>query len=155
MKTAIARMAAWGCAAGVIATVGACGTTLKGRAITGSAGIVTVVPDDGARDERPGIEGVEVTIRTAGGGIIGTTTSEPDGRFTLKTTNDLARGRVEVIAEREGYPRQRGTVTFPGSRHLLLVILPERGGGDEVGEGSGAEEIGGAGGNGGGAGEGR
>ena len=138
MRSGIARIAAWGCAAGMVAGMAACaGAQLKGRAITGPAGVVAVVPDDGAHDGRPGAQGVEVTVRTAGGGIIGTAVSRGDGRFSLKTTSDRARGRVEVIAEREGYPRQRGTVVFPGPRHLLLVILPERGGGDEIGAGEG------------------
>jgi hypothetical protein len=137
MRARIARIAAWSCAAGMVAGTAACGTQMKGRAITGSAGIVTVVPDDGAHEDRPGVEGVEVTVRTAGGGIIGTATSKADGRFSLKTSSDRARGQVEVIAEREGYPRQRGTVVFPGAGRLLLVILPERDGDAEIGAGEG------------------
>jgi hypothetical protein len=139
MRARIARAVAWVGAAVMIGHMAACtGTQLRGRAITGSAGVVAVVPNDGAHDDRPGVEGVQVTVRAAGAGgaVIGTAVSKADGRFSFSTSTQRARGQVEVVAEREGYPRQRGSVVFPGQGHLLLVILPERGG-DEVGAGSG------------------
>src|SRR5690606_6431741 len=110
---------------------------VKGRAITGSAGIVTVVPNDATHDGRPGVEGVQITVRAAGAGgaMVWTGVPRADGRLSFSTPSRLARGPIEVAPEREGYPRQRGTVVFPGAGHLLLVILPERGG-DEVGAGS-------------------
>lgn len=125
--------------AGLMMAMTACtGTKLQGRAITGTAGVIAVVPDDGAHDQRPGLEGTEVRVESAGGGIIGTATSDANGYFRLSAPTNQARGRVDVVAEREGYPRQRGTVTFPGRGHLLLVIFPDRPGASEGASGAGA-----------------
>ncbi len=135
----------WVAVAAVVfgAGLGACGTTMKGRVVTGSAGVVAVVPDDGARDHREGVGGVTVTIRSRGAGaIIGEAVSREDGRFSIKAPNPQARGRIDVVAEAEGYPRQQGTVVFPGQGSLLLVILPERdGGGGGPGAGDGAPAL--------------
>lgn len=137
------RFPAWAAVGAlVLAAAGCTNPQLKGRAITGTAGIVAVVPDDGAHDTRAGLDGVEVQVESSGGAIIGTATSDANGYFSFSAPTEQARGRVDVVAEREGYPRQRGTVTFPGPNHLLLVIFPDRPDASSEGAAEGAGEGG-------------
>ncbi|MFG0285016.1 MAG: hypothetical protein ACF8R7_11385 [Phycisphaerales bacterium JB039] len=128
MKTRMLLALAPACAAAMTLACG-CASKTMGRVITGSAGVVTVVPNDGAYDDRAGVEGVKITVReksTVGSNaIVAEATSGEGGWFSFETPRAVSRDTVEVTAQL-GTARQRGTVVFPGAESLLLVILPER-----------------------------
>src|SRR5678815_1642648 len=67
------------------------------------------------------VSGVEITLRTTQQGVIASTVTDVDGKFTL---NDLAAGNYEISITRPGFDRYRTAVQVTsGSARELDIVL--------------------------------
>ncbi|MCC7390005.1 MAG: hypothetical protein IT431_14685 [Phycisphaerales bacterium] len=119
-------------------TLGGCATSghaVNGRVLTGRASVVTVVPEDDARLDAPGV--ADVTIRITRGD--GTTTSlaetvtGPDGSFRLRVDDRYLYSRLELVAQGPTVLTCRGSL-YPPTDDRRVLVLVEPAEPEQVGE---------------------
>jgi hypothetical protein len=115
-------------AAGSVALGGCAATrTVRGKVLSGEAGIATVVPSNDLRLEEPGVPGVRVWITdgSSGMGSVAEATSKGDGSFSLRVPEAAMTRRVDLHAGGDTVLEFSGSVLLPmDDRRLLVFIEP-------------------------------
>ncbi len=99
--------------------------TVTGLVVTGKASVVTLVAANDPRLEGTGVGDVRIRL-TRGGGTpasLAETTSNPDGSFSFKVSDQLFRGRIELIATGPTMLPCRGSIYLPTDDRRILVIV--------------------------------
>jgi hypothetical protein len=107
---------------------GCAGGKIDGRVIGGTAGVVQTVAAGTDRPDQPPISGAAVELRAVGRGptgpVIATTTTGPDGRFSLKYNDRrLVRDRMQLTAQAGGYMPVQEYLYLPASGTMVLVTM--------------------------------
>lgn len=116
-----------------VSTLAGCtGSSIRGRVVSGGAGVVQVVESGSARVDDPGLASVEVEVRQTNRPsteVIGKATTDEDGWFDISVENRrLLRDRMAVAIRAQGYVPLTEEFYWPGREKVLLVVLKPDGG---------------------------
>jgi hypothetical protein len=119
------------------AALGGCTSArIQGKVVVGDVSFMAIVESDDSRLEAEGIEGV--TLYMTGGDeqeVSATGYSGPTGEFDVGLPwRPGALGPVDVLAEKDGYLRAKGTAAGIAGKRLLVILKRRPGAGPAPGD---------------------